>query len=241
MFAFGPFNRPPSLFTLCAPEHVFAHTTKRARGNTNKKMSELVTKMIQSGDYKILFDSVKAFRNGFVYGVKVRAPHTLVMTVLWSRPTFRQLIEKIVKASKQHGLNLGKTAFVFRLVHYILTRLIGSESPYAPLCSLLAGGVSGALFWGEQNPINVQVSMYLLSRVLSGLLFAAANKYHAAFPKQAFRAFAGLMWGLVMMLYMHHPETLQTSLQSSMGYIYRESQTYSGLYDLLLVNSPQTV
>ena len=68
--------------------------------------------MIASGNYKLLFDAIKGFRNGLVYGIRVRAPHSLVMTLLWSRGPIPEMAMKIYKATRQHGMNLGKFAFV---------------------------------------------------------------------------------------------------------------------------------
>lgn len=198
-----------------------------------------INAMIQSGEYKVLLDALKAFRNGFVYGVKVRAPHALIMSLLWSRGPPLQMATKIFNAAKQHGLNLGLTACAYKLVTALLRRLVvsGMQDASPAWVSFVGGLVAGGLFWGEQNPINSQVSMYLLSRVLSGLLWSLIGRYQVQLPPSAFRAFAALMWGLVMVLYMHQPSTLQGSLQSSMHYIYKDSEKYSGLYDLIVVNS----
>jgi peroxisomal membrane protein 4 len=212
-------------------------------------MSSVVNTMIQSGNYTLLFDVIKAFRNGVVFGVKVRAPHTLLMSLVWSRGTLQQTLTKIYQMSKQHGMNLGKTAVVFKLLHALLTKVLNipphtagtSPSPIAVIVTALAGFVAGSLFWGESNPVNIQVNMYLLSRILSGLLFLLISKYSIHLPQQSFRCFAGLMWAAVLVLFTFNPEVLQSSLQASMGYIYRESTKYTSLYDLLLVNSPNGI
>lgn len=206
--------------------------------------------LIQSGQYRPILEAIKAFRNGFVYGVKVRAPHTLVMSLVWSKSSsLTQVLEKVIKASKQHGLNLGLTAMTFKIVTSLLKYLVAqlSSSGGAPISSatsmlihFFSGLVAGGLFWGEQNPINTQVCMYLLSRVISGLMWTLIGKYNVKLPPAAFRTFAAVMWGLVLVLYMHSPEALQPSLQMSMGYIYKESEAFTGVYDLVVVNSKDT-
>ncbi|CUG89778.1 peroxisomal membrane protein 4, putative [Bodo saltans] len=218
-----------------------------------------VQEMMQSANYRPILELLKTFRNGVVYGVKIRAPHTLVMSLIWSRGTPLQILEKIVKNSKQHGLNLGFTAVVFKIICMVgarLVKLLGGASTKAvegavadtsitaavPVwLTFLAGSIAGGIFWGETNPINTQVTMYLISRVLSGLLFSAVEKYGVKIPNNGFRALSGAMWGLVLVLFLHRPATLQTSLQQSMAYIYKESAVFSNLWDLVIMNNATTV
>eukprot|EP00758_Cryptobia_borreli_P008330 Tbor_TRINITY_DN5381_c2_g1::TRINITY_DN5381_c2_g1_i2::g.4640::m.4640/K13350/PXMP4, PMP24; peroxisomal membrane protein 4 len=138
---------------------------------------EHMNRMILSGDYRILLDAIKGYRNGFVYGVKVRAPHSLVMNLLWSRGPIDVMAKKIVKASIMHGSKLAQFAFVFKMFHGLLSKL--SPSGTQEWHAALIGGICGALFWGDHNPIVVQVNMYVLSRILSGFLFHFIDKYHA--------------------------------------------------------------
>lgn len=48
--------------------------------------------------------------------------------------------------------------------------------------------------------------------------------------------FAALVWGLVLWLFEHHQHVLQGSLQSSMTYLYHDSDQWTGLRDFLWVN-----
>lgn len=194
---------------------------------------EVINSMIKSGDYKLLLDAVKGFRNGFVYGVKVRAPHAFVMTMLWSRGPPMQMATKIFNATKQHGMNLAKFAFIFKICYGILARLCGGNAPWH---AAALGALCGYLFWSDNSPVNVQVNMYLLSRILSGFVFLYMSKSTVKLPPTAFKAYAAVMWACVMFLFYHYPEVLQTSLQSSMSYIYRDSDKYSNLRDLIVYN-----
>ena len=57
-------------------------------------------------------------------------------------------------------------------------------------------------------------------------------------PKfNAFPWFAGLMWGGVLWLFEYERHTLQPSLQSSMAYIYEDSQLWHNIWDLLVYNT----
>lgn len=194
---------------------------------------EPLNAMIKSGDYKLLLDAVKGFRNGFVYGCKVRAPHALVMTLLWSRGPPMQMATKIFNATKQHGMNLAKFAFVFKLLYGVLGKVTGGSAAWH---SVVLGALCGFLFWGDNSPVNVQVNMYILSRILSGFAFLWMQQTATQLPPAVFRLYAAVMWACVMFLFYHHAGVLQTSLQSSMTYIYRESDKYSSVRDLIVYN-----
>lgn len=193
---------------------------------------DAINSMIASGNYKLLLDAVKGFRNGVVYGIKVRAPHALVMTLLWSRGPIPDMAKKIYLAARQHGMNLGKFAFIFKIGVAILEKITGPQLWHAALM----GAVCGALFWGDRSPVNVQVNMYLLSRILSGFVHLYLQKKGLNPSPVAFQMYAALMWACVMFLFYHHPDVLQVSLQSSMNYIYHDSNKYSTLKDLIWVN-----
>jgi len=194
--------------------------------------------MIRSGDYKLLLDLIKGFRNGFVYGCKVRAPHALLMTLLWSRGPIDEMAQKIFKAIRIHAMNLAKTAFTVKLVIGLLAKLQGAALPWH---TAAAGAIAGGLFWSENNPVNVQVLLYLLSRVLSALAFVYMEKNQVKAPSNAFRIYAATIWAAIIFLFYNYPQTLQTSLASSMNYIYLESSKYDSLRNLLLVNSEKTI
>ena len=83
---------------------------------------------------------------------------------------------------------------------------------------LLAGGIGGAIMWGEDNPVNSQINMYILSRVSWGLVRTAVRKgwcttasqcadIHsllcARVPtyKYAYQIYAGVIWAFVMYLF----------------------------------------
>uniref|UniRef100_A0A8C1L4X1 Wu:fe02h09 n=1 Tax=Cyprinus carpio TaxID=7962 RepID=A0A8C1L4X1_CYPCA len=119
---------------------------------------------------------VKGFRNGAVYGAKIRAPNALVMTFLFRSGSLR---EKIAQAL-QH---------------------------------------------------QVSINMYLLSRILFALSRLAVEKGFVPQPrKDTFPLFGAL----------YHPHTLQPSLQSSMNYLYHDSNTWHDISDFLIYNKPKT-
>ena len=84
----------------------------------------------------------------------------------------------------------------------------------------------------------VQICLYLLSRITFGFARVAMAKGLVPTPKfDTFPWFAGLMWGCVLWLFEYERHTLQPSLQSSMTYIYQDSQLWHNVWDLLVYNT----
>lgn len=83
--------------------------------------------------------------------------------------------------------------------------------------------------------------MYLLSRILFALSRLAVEKGFIPQPKKdPFPLFATLVWGIVLWLFEYHPHTLQPSLQSSMNYLYHDSNVWHDISDFLVYNKPRT-
>jgi peroxisomal membrane protein 4 len=55
-------------------------------------------------------------------------------------------------------------------------------------------------------------------------------------PEKTFPYFAAVVWGIVMWLFRHERETLQMSLQSSMHYLYNNSEKWDSLRNWLWHN-----
>ncbi|RNF15180.1 putative peroxisomal membrane protein 4 [Trypanosoma cruzi] len=196
--------------------------------------ARLIDDMIRSGKYKELLDAIKGFRNGFVYGARIRAPHALVLNLVWTNAPYRVMARKIYQVTKRHSMALGCTSLTFSLLRAFLRKLHGGPRNWH---SALAGFLVGVIFWGEQNPVTVQMSMYMLSRILSALLFILAGKFGWKFSPGAFRIYSGVLWMIVMPLFLYYGDAMQPSMRSSMRYIYQDNEKYSSWYDLLCVNS----
>lgn len=86
-----------------------------------------------------------------------------------------------------------------------------------------------------------QINMYLLSRILFALSRLAVEKGVIPQPKHdPFPLFATLVWGIVLWLFEYYPHTLQPSLQSSMNYLYHDSNVWHDISDFLVFNKPRT-
>jgi peroxisomal membrane protein 4 len=199
---------------------------------------------------------LKGARNGAVYGAKIRFPHALVMTYLFtSGLTHKQKWERILRATQQHSRNLMKFVFIYKSLMVLIRRARSSKVPVErSYDSFLAGTVGGAIVFGENNNINNQIVLYLFSRILVGLAKTSLKRVNEArgavsatsavapivAPDATFTVFAAVVWGVVMWLFRHERDTLQGSLQASMHYLYNNAHVFSTLGDFMWHNvAPQ--
>lgn len=79
--------------------------------------------------------------------------------------------------------------------------------------------------------------MYLLSRILFGLGRLAQEKSIIPQTKRPiFPWFSAIVWALVLWLFEYHQHTLQPSLQSSMTYLYHDSNKWNSFKNFLIYN-----
>lgn len=199
---------------------------------------ESINAILNSGQYHDQLTLLKAIRNGIVYGCKIRFPHALVMTLLWRRGSLQSMVRIILRATYQHAKNLGQFAFFYKFSNLLLRKMTTGKKEQWHV--FLSAFVVGKYVFGENNPINTQINMYLLSRIIFGLCRLGAEKGylpsgdHTKGGKDPFPWFAAAMWGIVLWLFEYHRHTLQPSLQSSMTYLYDDSEKWTGIRDFLL-------
>lgn len=179
---------------------------------------------------------VKGFRNGAVYGAKIRFPHALVMTFLFRTGSFADKMKFVLKATKAHSRNLAYFVATYKTLMFLQRRYLshdGSEKNHHPF---LAGLIGGYLIFGENNNINQQIVLYLFSRIVMSMVKVPVH--HKVFdePKHTFPVFAAVVWGIVMWLFRHERETLQPSLQASMQYLYLDSNHWNTLRNFIWHN-----
>lgn len=120
--------------------------------------------------------------------------------------------------------------------------------------SFLAGLLGGYFVFGGRSKrtgrissVNQQIVIYVFARVVlalarlavkpgAGLPLVSAEPLHSRINHYAWPAFASLSWAMVMLLFRHHPDELQSSLKSSMVYIYRDCDSWDSLRTLLWHN-----
>ncbi|CAJ0959316.1 unnamed protein product, partial [Mesorhabditis belari] len=186
-----------------------------------------------------LLAALKGLRNGIVYGCKVRFPHALVMVFLFQEGTILQKFQTILRLTKTHATNLAKFVFSYKLIKGGLEKFTGKVEEWH---SFVAAFLMGYYVFGENNAVNMQINLYLLSRIAIGLAKLAAQKEVITQPERPiFPWFAALVWGIVLWLFEHHKDVLQLSLQKSMTYLYHESEIWTGIRNFLLRNSDKNI
>lgn len=104
-----------------------------------------------------LLSIIKAFRNGLVAGVKVRAPHALLMSLLFQTGPWKDRLKFIYKITRQHSLGLAKYAGLYKAIVVMLRSLNGGK-PFAHSVETFVGGAVGSwAVFGERNAVNEQV------------------------------------------------------------------------------------
>lgn len=142
---------------------------------------------------------------------------------------WRDKCDSIFQATFQHSKNLAIYVTIYKSILCLCRHLRGFNSP---LNTLIAGAIGGYIVFGDDNPLNQQINMYLFSRVCFGLARLVYEKNHeqgllSYVPTSTvFPIFSALCWALVMYLHEYHGQHLQKSLVQSMNYLYVESNKY---------------
>ncbi|KAE8576622.1 hypothetical protein XENTR_v10004262 [Xenopus tropicalis] len=210
---------------------------RMAGTGVQRALVKAVNELLRRRRYRAALAVIKGFRNGAVYGAKIRAPHALVMTFLFKSGGLKEKLKAILQATFTHSRNLACFVFTYKSLMAAQEKLHGSKWQFH---SFLAACVGGWLVFGENNHINSQINMYLLSRVLFGLSRLAVEKGYIPEPKHdVFPLFSALVWGFVLWLFEYQRHTLQPSLQSSMTYLYDDSNIWHDISDFLIYNKPK--
>ncbi|KAG6381396.1 Tim17/Tim22/Tim23/Pmp24 family-domain-containing protein [Boletus reticuloceps] len=190
---------------------------------------------------------IKGARNGFVYGIKVRFPHALIMAILFGRGDWKTRSRVIYQATKQHALNLAKFVSLYKILLLLQKRASGGKERSAD--TFIAGLIGGYVVFGDRTAVNEQIVLYVVSRVVASFLPRAGVPYSKvplpdgstlARPippdPRYFSVFAALAWGTVMWLFKHRGESIQPGMFNSMTYLYRDSEVWENLRTLLWHN-----
>uniref|UniRef100_A0A2D4NQE6 Peroxisomal membrane protein 4 n=1 Tax=Micrurus surinamensis TaxID=129470 RepID=A0A2D4NQE6_MICSU len=152
--------------------------------------------------------------------------------------SLKEKLKAILQATYIHSKCLAYFVFTYKGLMAMQSRMQGKK---VSVHSFIAAFIAGWLVFGETNNINSQVNMYLLSRILFGLSRLAVEKGYIPQPKQdPSPIFAAVVWGTVLWLFENHRHTLQPSLQSSMTYLYDDSNVWHDISDFLVYNKRST-
>ena len=179
--------------------------------------------LIATKKYHDILAILKGFRNGAVYGAKIRFPHALVMTLLFRRDTVSKMTNNIFDLTFQHSRNLAFFVTIYKSLLYLQRLVKGREDS---IDSFLAGCIGGYIIFGKNTNVNNQIVLYLLSRILVGLGSLLVKRKWVHQPSNGFTYMATIVWGIVMWLFRHDKDVLQGSLVSSMEYLYNDSDKF---------------
>ena len=175
---------------------------------------------------------------GLWYGAKIRFPHALVMTFLFRSGSLTDKFRDIFSATWQHSRNLACYVSIYKLVCCLMRHFRGVESP---LNSLVGGAIGGAAIFGANTPVNAQINMYVMSRVIiGGVKAASANGLLPAPGDSAiphiYTLYGAVTWAAVMYLFEFQQKHLQRSLTTSMTYLYHESNVWPQINDSSVID-----
>jgi len=173
--------------------------------------------------------TLRGLRNGMYYGGKVRFTHALVMTFLFRKGPIGDKLKNICELTFEHAKNLGLYVFLYKAIVYILTKLRGKPSK---IHAFIGGVIAGYIIFRKKTSVNYQIVLYLFSRIIMGSAENLVKKKKIP-DVSLFPALAAICWGVVMVLFEDDPTSLQSSLASSMDFIYKQSETYSSWADFV--------
>lgn len=177
--------------------------------------------------------ALRGLSQGVTYGAKVRFTHSIVMAILFSKEPWSRRVQNILKNAYSHGKLLGTYVFLYKSLQCILTRARGGKQP---VNSLIAGGVAGYFVFSRETPITSQITLYLLSRVVTAgtaLMYKKGLLPQTRMAEYSFSVLTTLCWALVMYLFESNREVLQQSLTRSMNYLYDGSDSWKGKFDFV--------
>ena len=135
-----------------------------------RALSELIAQLVNATftfhcagvcpHHSCLLSIVRGFRQGVVYGAKIRFPHALVMTFLFRGGSLSDKASAIATATYTHARSLGAYAALYKLLTCALRHTTGQSTQSSPFIPLTSGFIAGALMFGRSSPITTQINMY---------------------------------------------------------------------------------
>lgn len=188
--------------------------------------------MLTQNDYNIFFNALRSFRNGVVYGTRVRAPHALVLNMVWSKASPSTWPRKILHVTLEHALGLGLSGVILAVVRALLSYLNCGRT--ALWHHTVGGFLVGSLVWGNSHSaVHLQMMMYMLSRMVCAIYHLVAERVHFTAPSYAYRVYAGLLWACTITMLMYRPSAIQPSMRQSLEYIFLDVRKFSSLANLI--------
>ena len=193
-------------------------------------------KLASAGALAPWLQAIKGWRNGIVYGAKIRAPHALVMTLLFASGSPQDKLQRIFKLTLAHAKNLSSYVLIYKSLVLLMRFCSKSKTP---IHSLIAGGIGGWIIFGQNTPVNQQIVMYVLARNIIGIGKLIGKRIPALNQSKSVQTYAwpvtaSIVWAVVMYLFELDAPVLQSSMRRSMEYLYWQSDSWKSWHDFLL-------
>ncbi|XP_046289894.1 peroxisomal membrane protein 4 isoform X2 [Marmota monax] len=189
-----------------------------------------VNALLRKRRYHAALALIKGFRNGIVCPCACSGPSQPRPTPSGSDPW--ALIPDL------SSLKLNDASSLLASISCSIKRKQSSPKGKSELNYQLWSQNPGPSRTGHDLPLQEwQINMYLTSRVLFALCRLGVEKgYIPELRWDPFPLYTAVVWGLVLWLFEYHRPTLQPSLQSSMTYLYEDSNVWHDLSDFLIYN-----
>jgi peroxisomal membrane protein 4 len=169
--------------------------------------------------------SFRGLRNGVYYGAKIRLIHSFIMTMLFRDDPLIVKLKTIFWLTYEHSKNLGIYVFIYKSLCCLIRRLFKKDYHWIPF---IAGIIGSYFMWAKKTPVNSQLMLYLLSRNLLAITNFFNKQTDKLLPNNGGFAISSILcWGVVMYLFERFPNKLQSSLFSSMDFLYNNSNLVS--------------
>lgn len=232
-------------------------------------MGNAATRAVSRDVQRVIAIVLYALRQGANYGAKIRVPHAVLMAALYRR--HRSLADNALEVATvgwEHARNLAYFVALYKLAVAVLRAgwaglglpavlaspasgappladgqwLSDVATPSHPMQAALAGALAAGLVWSHFTPVNQQILLFVLSRVV--LAGARALASHGVEPfasisfETAYPLLAVATWAAVMALFEYEPSSLQPSLLHSMTALYHTPDVAPSLSWLQFRPSP---
>lgn len=169
-----------------------------------------------------IISALRGLRNGIYYGGRIRIMHSLVMAILFRKQGhIKEIAWEIFFNTYQHAKSLGLYVLGYKALVCLLTKLHKKTSK---IHNLISGFVVGFLIFGmNKSSINYQIILYLLSRVMVGIVQRFAKKRKIGKMK-FFPYLAMFCWASVLIIFENNQKVLQSSLASSLEFLFKNSE-----------------
>jgi len=195
-------------------------------------ISSTINNILNDPSYHGFLSAIKGLRQGLVYGAKIRLAHSIVQAFLFRREPWPQRIHFIIRMTYIHAKTLGLFVFVYKILRISVSSIFHLSRPWA---AFICAFISGYWIFHEKNSVNEQLILYLLSRIILGLVrYAQKRRWFSQIQRPVFPWVAAFVWGIVLWLFECHQETLQPSLRHSMTYLYENSNRWSSWMNFLV-------